>query len=168
MKGWCACVVTHEIPARQIRVTDGKAAPLLRCSRADVSATDFRRRTASRRCCTKEAKKSRKKIEKMREKWIKKREGERKVRIGNGRVNKTPCGTSTTGVSRYSRDGEIGLKLKIELSSLLPRSFKFTLQTFHIPDLPRYVSFAFAFACGRRNNVFTFFRRMLSTRKDRL
>lgn len=67
MKGWCACVVTHEIPARQIRVTDGKAAPLLRCSRADVSATDFRRRTASRRCCTKEAKKSRKKIERMRE-----------------------------------------------------------------------------------------------------
>lgn len=79
------------------------------------------------------------------------------MRIGNGRVNKTPCGTSTTGVSRYSRDGEIGLKLKIELSSLLSRSFKFTLQTFHIPDSPRYVSFAFAFACGRRNDVFTFF-----------
>lgn len=67
MKRTCACVVTHEMPARQIRVTDGKAAPLLRCSRADVSAMDFRRRTASRRCCTKEAKKNRKKIERMRE-----------------------------------------------------------------------------------------------------
>lgn len=39
----CACVVTYEILGRQIRVTDGKAAPLLRCPRADVSATDFRR-----------------------------------------------------------------------------------------------------------------------------
>lgn len=80
-------------------------------------------------------------------------------------MNKTPCGTSTTGVSRYSGDGEIGLKLKIELSSLLPRSFKFTLRTFHIPDSPRYVSFA----RGKRNDVFTFFRRKLKTsKKDRL
>ena len=37
-------------------------------------------------------------------------------------MNKTPCGTSTMGVFGYSRDAEIGLKLKIELSSLFSSS----------------------------------------------
>lgn len=133
------------------------------CSTAPLPESGcFRYRLSKTNCRSKVHKRSEEKSKEDREK-------ERERGGNRGRVNKTPCGTSTTEVSRYSRDGEIGLKLKIELSSLLPRSFKFTLRTFHIPDSPRYVSFTFA--RGRRNDVFTFFRRMLktlSTRKDRL
>jgi len=70
-------------------------------------------------------------------------------------VNKTPCGTSTTGVSECSKDSEIGLKLKIELSSLLPRSSKFTLRTFHIRS-SRYVPFVRFLAARRMTSLFSF------------
>jgi len=81
-------------------------------------------------------------------------------------MTKTPCGTSTTGVFEYSGDAEIGLKLKIELSSLLSCSLSNLLCELSIfPVSSRYVPFAST--CGKRNDVFIFFRWTLEVHDEK-
>lgn len=93
--------------------------------------------------------------------WERERGGrkrERQMEIGDDWVNKTPCGTSTMGVFEYSGDIEIGLKLKIELSSLLPTvlALKFTLWTFHIPATHRDTFRSCLFVAKGMMSLFSF------------
>jgi len=174
-----AHVITHEIPAVTNQSYGRNAchstAPLLERGYFRKSGIQtFDLRTADQRYCAKETIKNQRKRDiawgKERERERERERGERERECGRegeeiGDDWNTVWNINNVRIRVLERRWDwIKTQNRVVLSSLV-FAFKFTLWTFHIPGSSRYVPFTST--CGKRNDVFIFFRWTLEVYDER-